>query len=177
VSDAAALTAGGALLAAAVLLGTVLNRVVPRGGPRRTLEEAALILGFASPALGLTGPYLRHHLWAPAAVVAAGYGGFYLVRIRQLRRADRDRIRGLLGLHRDATFGEVWREVERIEPRTLTNGGRLVIGIAAAAILAAGALLHRYDAAVIGLLLGAAESTLRPAYHRRLADRVRDIAH
>jgi hypothetical protein len=177
VSHVAGLTAAGALLAAAVLLGTVVARLVPRGGPRRSLEEAAIIIGFATPAIGLLAPYLRHHLWAPAAVVAAGYGGFYLVRSRQLRRADRDRARMLLGLHRDATFGEVWREVERIEPRPLTNAGRLVIALAAAAILAAGAALHRYDAAVIGLLLGAAESTLRPAYHRRLAERVRAIGH
>ena len=176
-THAAGLTVAGALLAAAVMLGTVVARFVPRGGPRRTLEEAAIILGFATPAIALLATYLRHHLWAPAAVIAAGYGGFYLVRSRQLRRADRDGVRMLLGLHRDATLGEVWKEVERIDPRPLTNAGRVVIAVAAAAILAAGAALGRYDAAVIGLLLGAAESTLRPAYHRRLAERVRDVAH
>ena len=44
-------------------------------------------------------------------------------------------MRLLLGLDRDATFGEVWAEAERIEPRPLTNRGRLVIALAAAAIL------------------------------------------
>ena len=73
--------------------------------------------------------------------------------------------------------GEVWREAERIEPKPLTNRGRLVIAVAAAVILAVGNMLGRYDAALIGLGLGAAESTLRPAYHRRLVDRIRAIGH
>jgi hypothetical protein len=33
----------------------------------------------------------------------------------------------------------------------------------------------RYDTALVGLGLGAAESTLRPAYHRRLVERIRQI--
>src|SRR5206468_1600128 len=71
VTHAAGLTVAGALLAAAVMLGTVVARIVPRGGPRRALEEAAIILGFATPAIALLPTFLRHHLWAPAADTAA----------------------------------------------------------------------------------------------------------
>ena len=76
---------------------------------------------------------------------------------------------------RDATFGAVWAEAERIEPRPLTNRGRLVIALAAAAILLIGQVTGRYDTALVGLGLGAAESTLRPAYHRRLVEKIRQI--
>ena len=175
-SRAEGLEAAAALLVLAGLLG-VTSRVLPFGGMRRTAEEAALILVCATPALALLAPYLRHHLWAPAAVIACGYGSFYLIRSFQLRRANRDTVRLLLGLHRDATFGEVWAEAERIEPRPLTNRGRLVIAAVAAAILVIGQMTGRYDTALIGLGLGAAESTLRPAYHRRLVEKIRQIGH
>ena len=175
-SRAEGLEAAGALLVLAGCLG-VTARVLPTGWMRRTAEEAALILVCATPALALLTPYLRHHLWAPAAVIACGYGSFYLIRSYQLRRANRDTVRLLLGLHRDATFGEVWSEAERIEPRPLTNRGRLVIAAAAAAILVFGQMSGRYDTALIGLGLGAAESTLRPAYHRRLVEKIRQIGH
>jgi len=176
VSRAEGLEAAAALLVLAGCLG-VTSRVLPFGGMRRTAEEAALILVCATPALALLAPYLRHHLWAPAAVIACGYGSFYLIRSFQLRRANRDTVRLLLGLHRDATFGEVWAEAERIQPRPLTNRGRLVIAAVAAAILVIGQMTGRYDTALIGLGLGAAESTLRPAYHRRLVEKIRQIGH
>jgi hypothetical protein len=177
VSRTAGLEAAAALLLVAAFLGTVVARALPHGGMRRTAEEAALILACATPALALLTPYLRHHLWAPAAVIACGYGSFYLIRSFQLRRANRDTVRLLLGLDRDATFGEVWAEAERIAPRPLTNRGRLVIAVAAAAVLAIGQMTGRYDTALIGLGLGAAESTLRPAYHRRLVERIRELGH
>jgi len=176
VSRAEGLEAAAALLVLAAFLG-VTARMLPFGGMRRTAEEAALILVCATPALALLTPYLRHHLWAPAAVIACGYGSFYLIRSFQLRRANRDTVRLLMGLHRDATFGEVWAEAERIDPRPLTNRGRLMIAVVAAAILVIGQMTGRYDTALIGLGLGAAESTLRPAYHRRLVERIRQIGH
>jgi hypothetical protein len=177
VSRAEGLEAAAALLVIAGFLGGIVARTLPFGGMRRTAEEAALILVCATPALALLTPYLRHHLWAPAAVIACGYGSFYLIRSFQLRRANRDTVRLLLGLHRDATFGEVWIEAERLDPRPLTNQARLVIAAAAAAILVIGQMTGRYDTALIGLGLGAAESTLRPAYHRRLVERIRQIGH
>jgi hypothetical protein len=176
VSRSEGLEAAAALLVLAGCLG-ISARILPPGGMRRTAEEAALILVCATPALALLTPYLRHHLWAPAAVIACGYGSFYVIRSYQLRRANRDTVRLLLGLHRDATFGEVWAEAERINPRPLTNRGRLVIAGAAAAILVVGQMTGRYDPALIGLGLGAAESTLRPAYHRRLVEKIREIGH
>jgi len=177
VSRTSGLEAAAAMLLVALFLGTIVARALPFGGMRRTAEEAALILVCATPALALLTPYLRRHLWAPAAVIACGYGSFYLIRSFQLRRANRDTVRLLLGLHRDATFGEVWSEAERINPRPLTNRGRLVIAAVAATILVVGQMTGRYDTALIGLGLGAAESTLRPAYHRRLVDRIRQIGH
>jgi hypothetical protein len=167
VSRAEGIEAAAALLVLAGCLG-VTARVLAFGGMRRTAEEAALILVCATPALALLTPYVRHHLWAPAAVIGCGYGSFYLIRSFQLRRANRDTVRLLLGLHRDATFGEVWSEAERIDPHPLTNRGRLAIAVVAAAILALGQMTGR---------LGAAESTLRPAYHRRLVERIRQIGH
>ncbi len=59
-----------------------------------------------------------------------------------------------------------------------TDDGRLIPRmITAAAILALGHVTGRYDTALIGLGLGAAESTLRPAYHRRLVEKIREIGH
>jgi 4-hydroxybenzoate polyprenyltransferase len=146
------------------------------GAGRRLNDETALILGFAAPALALLSPYLHDRLWPPAAVIAAGYGGFYLVRMRQLRRANRDGVRLLLGLDKDATFGEVWQNAERLEPRPVTNLGRVVIGGAAVALVVVGYVIGRYDTALVALMLGAADTTLKPAYHRALVKRVRDIA-
>jgi hypothetical protein len=176
VSTSAGLTAAGAVLVCAVFLATVVSRGLPPGAGRRLTDETALILGFAAPALALLSPWLYHRLWPPAAVIAAGYGGFYLVRMRQLRRANRDGVRMLLGLDKDATFGEVWQNAEALEPRQVTNTGRLVIGAAAAALIIVGYAIGRYDTALIALMLGAADTTLRPAYHRALVKRVREIA-
>jgi hypothetical protein len=177
VSTSAGLTAAGAVLVCAVFLATVVSRGLPPGAGRRLTDETALILGFAAPALALLSPWLYHRLWPPAAVIAAGYGGFYLVRMRQLRRANRDGVRMLLGLDKDATFGEVWQNAEALEPRQVTNTGRLVIGTAAAALIIVGYVIGRYDTALIALMLGAADTTLKPAYHRALVKRVREIAH
>jgi len=62
-------------------------------------------------------------------------------------------------------------------PCSVENHGRLVIAGVAAAILVIGQMTGRYDTALIGLGLGAAESTLRPAYHRRLVEKIRQIGH
>ena len=126
-STSAGLTAAGAVLVCAVFLATVVSRGLHPGPGRRLTDETALILGFAAPALALLSPWLHDRLWPPAAVIAAGYGGFYLVRMRQLRRANRDGVRMLLGLDKNATFGEVWQNAERLDPKPVTNTGRLVI--------------------------------------------------
>lgn len=175
-SASAGLTAAGAVLVCAVFLATVVSRMLPPGAGRRLTDETALILGFAAPALALLSPYLHDRLWPPAAVIAAGYGGFYLVRMRQLRRANRDGVRLLLGLDKDASFGEVWQNAERLEPRPVTNLGRVVIAVAAAILIVVGYVIGRYDTALVALMLGAADTTLKPAYHRALVKRVRDIA-
>jgi hypothetical protein len=176
VSASAGLTAAGVVLVCAVFLATVVSRMLPPGAGRRLTDETALILGFAAPALALLSPYLHDRLWPPAAVIAAGYGGFYLVRMRQLRRANRDGVRLLLGLDKDASFGEVWQNAERLEPRPVTNLGRMVIAVAAAILIVVGYAVGRYDTALVALMLGAADTTLKPAYHRALVKRVRDIA-
>ncbi len=175
-SVSAGLTAAGAVLVCAVFLATVVSRSLPPGAGRRLTDETALILGFAAPALALLSPYLHDRLWPPAAVIAAGYGGFYLVRMRQLRRANRDGIRVLLGLDKNASFGEVWQHAERLEPRPVTNLGRAVIAAAAAALIVVGYVIGRYDTALVALMLGAADTTLKPSYHRALVKRVREIA-
>jgi len=176
VSVSAGVTAAGAVLVCAVFLATIVSRMLPAGPGRRLTDETALILGFAAPALALLSPWLHDRLWPPAAVIAAGYGGFYLVRMRQLRRANRDGVRLLLGLDKDASFGEVWQNAERLEPKPVTNLGRLVIAGAAAALIVVGYVIGRYDTALVALMLGAADTTLRPAYHRALVKRVREVA-
>ena len=164
------------VLAAAVLLGTVVNRALAPGAPRRVAWDTALILGCAAPALALLGPYLgEDRLWPGAAIIAAGYGGFHLIRTRQLRAADRDGVRKLLGLHRDASYGEVLQQVERLEPHPLTGGGRIALTLAALTLLVVGALLDRFEIAMAALALGVAETTVRSAYRRALAARVRAI--
>jgi hypothetical protein len=177
VSASAGVTAAGVVLVCAVFLSTIVSRMLAPGPGRRLAEESALILGFAAPALALLSTYLNDRLWPPAAVIAAGYGGFYLVRMRQLRRADRDGVRLLLGLDKNASFGEVWQNAERLEPREVTTAGRFVIAIAAAGLIVIGYAIGRYDTALIALMLGAADTTLRPAYHRALVKRVKEIAH
>lgn len=176
-STLAAAVLGGGVLAVAIVLGTIVNRLLPAGGVRRGCEEGALLLGCAAPALAVFGPYLHHRLLAGVAVVAVAYGGFYLIRSRQLRRADRDGVRRLLGMDRNATFGEAAGQAMRVEPAPITTTGRLVLAGAATAVMIAGKLLGHIDTALIGLSLGAAESGVRPAYHRSLARRVRDIGH
>ena len=173
-SIASALAAGVAVLVLAAVL-TAAARLSAPGSGRRNAEEAALILTFAGPAVAVFARYLEHDLWAPAAVVAVAYGGFYLTRMRQLRRADRDGVRALLGLEPDSTFGEVGQQITRIEPRPLTPTGRLVLVAAAAAVAIAGLALHRFDTAMVALALGAAETSLRPAYRRALVRKARDI--
>ena len=172
----AGLVAAGVVLACAVTLATIVSRMLQPGAGRRLSEETALILGFAAPALALLSPYLHDRLWPPAAVILCGYGGFYLVRMRQLRRANRDSLRLLLGLDRNATFGEVWQNAERLEPPPVTNTQRAVIAGAATGVVVLGYVLGRSDTALIALMLGAAENTLRPAYHRALVKKAREIA-
>jgi DNA-binding response OmpR family regulator len=58
----------------------------------------------------------------------------------------------------------------------VTNLGRAVIAAAAAALVLVGYAIGRYDTALVALMLGAADTTLKPAYHRALVKRVRDIA-
>ena len=109
---------GGAILAVAIMLGTIVNRLVPAGAVRRACEEIAMLLGCAAPA-------------------------------------------------------SRWRC--RYGPNTTT--GRVVLAIAAAAVVIAGFVLDRFDTALIGLALGAAEASIRPAFHRNLARKARDIGH
>ncbi len=149
--------------------------MLPAGAWRRSAWDLAIVLGCASPVLALLGPYLQGRIWPGAAIIAAGYGGFYLIRTRQLRRADHDGVRRLLGLEKDASYGEVLQNVERIEPKPVTTTGRVVIAAGACAALAIGVAVDRFEIAVIALLLGAAETTVRGAYHRALAARVRTI--
>jgi hypothetical protein len=165
----------GGLLATAVLLGTIVPRLLPHGAWRRRAEDLAIVLGCAAPALALLGPYLGGRVWPGAAIIAAGYGGYHLIRSRQLKRADRDGVRRLLGLHRDATYGEVLQQVERIEPQPVTPRGRIVLVVGALIVLGVGQELDRFEIAALALLLGAAETTVRGAYHRALASKVRDI--
>ncbi len=169
--------AGGVALAIAIMLGTIVNRMVPPGTPRRTVEDSALLLGCAAPALAVFGYYLHHRLLAGVAIIAVAYGGYFLIRMRQLRRANRDGVRRLLGLERDATFGEVVLQVEKIEPQPLTTTSRLVLALAAAMVVIVGYVLDRFDTALIGLAIGVAETTARPAFRRALATKVRDIGH
>jgi len=176
VSVTASLAAGAAVLLLAAVLAAA-GRAGAPGAGRRNAEETALILTFGGPAVAVFARYLNHDLWAPAAVVAVAYGGFYLTRMRQLRRANRDGVRVLLGLERNASFGEVGQQLERLEPRPLTAAGRLVLVTAAAAVAIAGIALHRFDTAMVALALGAAETSLRPAYRRALVRKARDIGH
>jgi hypothetical protein len=177
VTAAQSVEIGGAVLAVAVLLGTIVSRLVPDGAWRRWCEDVGIILGCAAPALALVARYLQHRSWPGAAVIAVAYGGFYLIRMRQLRRANRDTVRRLLGLHKDATYGEVLQQVERIEPHPVTQQGQLLLTLVAAALLLSGIAFGRFTTAVIALLLGVADSTVRAGYRRALARKVRSIGH
>ncbi len=172
-----AVQVAGAVLAIGVLLGTIVSRLVPYGAWRRAAEDYGIILGCAAPALALLGPYLRHRLWPGAALIAFAYGGFYLIRMRQLRRANRDTVRRLLGLHKDSTYGEVLQQVEQIEPHPVTTQGQLLLAVVAGALLVSGIVFGRFTTAVIALLLGVADSTVRTGYRRALARKVRSIGH
>ena len=163
------------VLAAAVLLGTVARRLLPYGRWRRGAWDLAILLGCASPALALVGPYLQGRIWPGAAIVAAGFGGFHLIRTLQLRRANRDRLRVMLGLSIDASYGEVMQQVQRIEPHPITTNGKLVLALGAAVLLLAGQLAGRFELAVVALLLGVADGTVRSSYHRSLARKARAI--
>jgi len=177
VTTTEAVQIAGAVLAVGVLLGTIVSRLLPFGAWRRSAEELGIILGCAAPALALLGPYLRHRFWPGAAVIGFAYGGFYLIRMRQLRRANRDTVRRLLGLHKDATYGEVLQQVERIEPRPVTVQGQMVLTVAAVVLLGAGIALGEFTTALVGVSLGVAEGTVRAGYRRALARRVRSIGH
>ena len=168
---------GGAVLAIGVLLGTIGARLAPAGAWRRGLEDTGIILGCAAPAVALVARFLQHRSWPGAAIIAVAYGGFYLIRMRQLRRANRDGVRRLLGLHKDATYGEVLQQVERIEPREVTAAGQLILTAAAVAMLAVGIAVDHFTAALAGVALGVAEGTVRAAYRRALARKVRAIGH
>ena len=167
----------GTVLAVAVLLGTIASRLLPPGAWRRNAWDLAIVLGCASPVLALLGPYLQGRIWPGAAVIAIAYGGFYLIRMRQLRNANRDGARRLLGLHKDASYGEVLQQVERIEPRPVTAIGQLVLVVAAVATLALGVIIDQFTAALAGVALGVAEGTVRAAYRRSLTAKVRRIGH
>jgi hypothetical protein len=177
VTTLSAVQVAGAVLAVGVLMGTIVSRMLPFGAWRRASEDFGIILGCAAPALALLGPYLRHRLWPGAALIAFAYASFYLIRMRQLRRANRDTVRRLLGLHKDSTYGEVLQQLESIEPRPITPRSQLLLSIAAAAMLAAGFALGWFTTAVIGLGLGVADSTVRAEYRRALARKVRSIGH
>jgi hypothetical protein len=177
VTAAQSVQIGGAVLAVAVLLGTIGARLAPVGAWRRSLEDTGIILGCAAPAVALVARFLQHRSWPGAAIIAVAYGGFYLIRMRQLRRADRDGVRRLLGLHKDATYGEVLQQVERIEPREVTATGQLILTGAAVAMLGVGVAVDHFTAALAGVALGVAEGTVRAAYRRALARKVRAIGH
>ena len=75
----------GSVLAAAVLLGTIASRLLPPGAWRRNAWDLAIVLGCAAPVLALLGPYLQGRIWPGAAIIAAGYGGFFLSGSRRSR--------------------------------------------------------------------------------------------
>src|SRR4029079_14845609 len=90
---------GGVVLAVAVLMGTIVARLVPAGFWRRNAEDLGIILGCASAPLALLARFTHHRSWPYAAVIAIAYGGFYLIRIRQLRNANRAGARRAPGIH------------------------------------------------------------------------------
>jgi hypothetical protein len=177
VTAAQSVQIGGAVLALGVLLGTIIARLLPDGAWRRNAEDFGIILGCAAPAVALVARFLQHRSWPGAAIIAVAYGGFYLIRMRQLRRADRDSVRRLLGLGKEASYGEVLQQVERIEPRPVTVRGQIVLVVAAVLMLGLGVVTDQFTAAMAGVALGVAEGTVRAAYRRSLAAKVRTIGH
>jgi hypothetical protein len=168
---------GGTVLAIAVLLGTIVARLLPDGAWRRSAEDYGIILGCAAPALAVLAHFMKHRSWPAAGVIAVAYGGFYLIRTRQLRSANRDGIRRLLGLHKNATYGEALQQVERMEPRPVTSRGQIMLVVFAVVTLGLGIAIDRFTAALAGVSLGVAEGTVRAAYRRALAAKVRRIGH
>ena len=65
--------------------------------------------------------------------------------------------------------------MQRIEPHPITTNGKLVLALGAAVLLLAGQLAGRFELAVVALLLGVADGTVRSAYHRSLARKARQI--
>ena len=57
---------GGVVLAVAVVLGTIVARLVPAGFWRRNAEDLGIILGCASAPLALLARFTHHRSW-PAA--------------------------------------------------------------------------------------------------------------
>ena len=176
-TSAQALQGGGIVFAFGLLLATAVARALPEGWPRRMAEETGIILACAGPAIAVLAPYVQHRVWPIAVIIAVGYGGFFLFRTRQLRRADRDGVRRLLGLHRDASYGEVLQQVERLEPRAVTLTGQVVLGVAAAAVLVVSDMVGLLVPAFTALCLGVGEAAARGAYHRQLGKKVRQIGH
>jgi hypothetical protein len=177
VTAAQSAVVGGVVLAVGVMLATIVSRLLPQGAWRRAAEDYGIILGCGAPALAVLAHFMQHRAWPGAAVIAIAYGGFYLIRMRQLRSANRDGVRRLLGLHKNASYGEALQQVERMEPRPVTTTGQIVLVLFAVATLALGVALNRFTAAVAGVSLGVAEGTVRAAYRRALAAKVRRIGH
>ena len=61
---------GGVVLAVAVVLGTIVARLVPAGSWRRNAEDLGIILGCASAPLALLARFTHHRSWPYAAVIA-----------------------------------------------------------------------------------------------------------
>lgn len=176
-THAQALQGGGLVFAFGLLLATAAARALPEGRPRRFTEETGIILLFAGPAIAVLAPYVQHRVWPIAVIIAVGYGGFFLVRSWQLRRANRDGVRRLLGLHRDSSYGEVLQQVERVEPRPVTFANQVVLAVSAAAVLIVADLVGLLVPAFTALCLGVGEATARGAYYRQLGKKVRQIGH
>jgi uncharacterized membrane protein YidH (DUF202 family) len=64
-----------------------------------------------------------------------------------------------------------------MEPKPVTVTGQVVLTVAAVAMLAVGVAIDQFTAALAGVTLGVAEGTVRAAYRRALARKVRSIGH
>ena len=171
------LQGGGLVFALGLLLATAVARALHEGWPRRFAEETGIILACAAPAIAVLSPRVQHRIWPIAVIIAVGYGGFFLLRTWQLRRANRDGVRRLLGLHRDSSYGEVLQQVERLEPRPVTLRNQVVLAVSAAAVLIVADALGLLVPAFTALCLGVGEATARAAYYRQLGKKVRAIGH
>ena len=162
--------AAASVLAVAAAAGHERVAAAPGGlaAPARP-RRPAIILGCAAPALAVLAPYLQHRLWPVAAIIAVGYGGFFLIRTRQLRRADRDGVRRLLGLHKNASYGEVLSRPSG-SSRAADHRRPLVLAVGAAGVIVAGVAVRPLRRSpLIALLLGAARRPSSAAYWRALA--------